>query len=395
MPLHEYQAKKLFKEYGIPVLDSQVASTSEEAIKAAQTLGGKTWAVKAQVLAGGRGKAGGIKIVSSLEEVKKAAEELIGKNLITPQTGEKGERIYKVLVEKGSSIAKEFYLSLLVDRSLGRVIFMASSEGGMDIEEVAEKTPEKIFKESVNPAIGVQPCQAWSLGRALDFLEKDKISKLFVILTNLYKLFTERDFNLLEINPLILDAQGEFVALDGKVALDENAFYRQKELVHSLEKPSLDKGEVLAKSYNLAYIKLDGSIGCMVNGAGLAMATMDIINLHGGSPANFLDVGGGAEEEKVIKAFEIILQASGIKAILVNIFGGIMHCDVIASGLIKAVEKMDLHLPVVVRLEGTRSQEGLELLKKSSLHLIPAKSLDEAALKVVNLARGNSNVHID
>lgn len=389
MSLHEYQTKKLFKEYGIPVLDSQVASTPEEAINAAQELGGKTWAVKAQVLAGGRGKAGGIKIVSELEEVKKAAAELLGKTLVTAQTGKEGETIHKVLVEKGSVIAKEFYLSLLVDRSQAKVIFMASSEGGMDIEEVAEKTPEKIFKESVNPALGVQPSQAWSLGKALGFSERDKIFKLFTILTNLYKLFIERDLNLLEINPLILDSQGELIALDGKAALDENAFYRQKDLVSSLDRPHLDKGEALAKSCNLAYIKLDGSIGCMVNGAGLAMATMDIIHFHGGMPANFLDVGGGAEEEKVIKAFEIILQASGIKAILVNIFGGIMHCDVIASGLIKAVQKMDLHVPVVVRLEGTRSKEGLKLLETSSLQLIPAKSLNEAALKAVNLAKGN------
>ena len=393
MSLHEYQAKKLFKEYGIPVLDSQAVSTPEEAVSAAQKLGGRTWAVKAQVLAGGRGKAGGIKIVSEPEQVKKAAEELLGKTLVTLQTGETGEKIHKVLIEKGSVITKEFYLSLLVDRSLGRVIFMASFEGGMDIEEVAEKTPEKIFKESVNPTLGVQPCQAWSLGKTLGFSEKDKISKLFMILTNLYRLFMEKDLNLLEINPLILDSQGELIALDGKAALDENAFFRQQSLVSSLDQPSLDKGEALAKSYNLAYIKLDGSIGCMVNGAGLAMATMDIIHFHGGSPANFLDVGGGAEEEKVVKAFEIILQASGIKAILINIFGGIMHCDVIASGLIKAVEKMDLNLPVVVRLEGTRSREGLKLLETSSLQLIPAKSLNEAALKVVNLAKGNSDVH--
>ena len=386
MSLQEYQAKALFKEYGIPVLASRIASTSQEALNAAQTLGGNVWAVKAQVLAGGRGKAGGIKIVSDLEGVETAAKELLGKSLITPQTGKEGERVHKVLVEKGSSIAREFYLSLLVDTSLGRVIFMASSDGGMDIEEVAEKTPERIYKDSINPSIGVQPSQAWLLGKAFGFEEKDKISKLFPILTGLYKLFTEKDMSLLEINPLILDTHGNFVALDGKASLDENASYRQKALVSSLEQVSLDKGEALAKSCNLAYIKLEGSIGCMVNGAGLAMATMDIINFHGGQPANFLDVGGGAEEDKVVKAFEIIMQASEVKVILVNIFGGIMHCDVIASGLIKAVKKMALSLPVVVRLEGTRSREGLKLLSDSSLQLIPAKSLDEAALKAVKLA---------
>lgn len=387
MALHEYQTKALLKEYGIPVPPSQTATTAEEAYKAALTLNGNIWAVKAQVLAGGRGKAGGIKIVFKPEEVKKAAEELLGKTLITKQTGKKGEKIQKVLVEKGSSIEKEFYLSLLVDTSSNRVIFMVSPDGGMDIEEVAEKTSERIYKESINPAIGVQSSHAWSIGKALGFQEKDKISKLFTILTGLYKLFTEKDMNLLEINPLILNSQGELIALDGKAALDENAFYRQKELVSSLEQGPLDKGEALAKSCNLAYIKLEGSIGCMVNGAGLAMATMDIINFHGGQPANFLDVGGGAEEDKVIKAFEIIMQASGIKVILVNIFGGIMHCDVIASGLIKAVKKMKLNLPVVVRLEGTHSKEGLQILADSSLQLIPAKSLDEAALKAVKLSK--------
>ena len=387
MALHEYQTKALLKEYGVPVLPSQTATTAEEAYKAALALSGTIWAVKAQVLAGGRGKAGGIEIVSNPEDVKKAATELLGKTLVTKQTGGRGEKIQKILVEKGSSIEKEFYLSLLVDTSSDRVIFMVSPDGGMDIEEVAEKTPERIYKESVNPAIGVQSYQAWSLGKALGFQEKDKISKLFPILTSLYKLFIEKDMNLLEINPLILNSKGDFVALDGKAALDENAFYRQKKLVNSLDQGPLDKGEALAKSCNLAYIKLEGSIGCMVNGAGLAMATMDIINFHGGQPANFLDVGGGAEEDKVIKAFEIIMQASGIKVILVNIFGGIMHCDVIASGLIKAVKKMNLNLPVVVRLEGTRSKEGVQMLKDSSLQLIPANSLDEAALKAVKLAK--------
>lgn len=387
MALHEYQTKALLKEYGVPVPPSQTVITAEEAYKAALALSGNVWAVKAQVLAGGRGKAGGIKIVSTPEDVKKAATELLGKTLVTKQTGQRGEKIQKILIEQGSSIEKEFYLSLLVDTSSDRVIFMASPDGGMDIEEVAEKTPERIYKESVHPAIGVQSYQAWSLGRAMGFQEKDKVSKLFNILTGLYKLFIEKDMNLLEINPLILNSKGDFIALDGKATLDENAFYRQKELVGSLDPGPLDKGEALAKSCNLAYIKLEGSIGCMVNGAGLAMATMDIINFHGGQPANFLDVGGGAEEDKVIKAFEIIMQASGIKVILVNIFGGIMHCDVIASGLIKAVKKMNLNLPVVVRLEGTRSKEGVQMLRESSLQLIPANSLDEAALKAVKLAK--------
>lgn len=387
MQLQEYQTKALFKEYGLPVLDSQVASTVEKCVQAARELGGSSWAVKAQVLAGGRGKAGGIKIVSELKGVETAARELLGKYLVTPQTDEKGEKISKILVEKGSAITKEFYLSLLVDTASGRVIFMASPDGGMDIEAVAEKTPERIYKSSVNPALGVQAFHSWCLSAALGFKDKVQVSRFNDLLQRLYRLFVEKDMSLIEINPLILNEHSEFVALDGKASLDENASYRQKSLVSLLESRPLDKGEALAKACHLAYIKLDGSIGCMVNGAGLAMATMDIINFHGGQPANFLDVGGGAEEEKVIKAFEIIMQSSGIKVILVNIFGGIMHCDVIASGLIKAVQRMQLDLPVVVRLEGTRSQEGRQLLKDSSLQLIPAEGLNEAALKAVALSK--------
>ena len=386
--LHEYQTKALFKERAVPVLPSALAHSPEEARRAAESLGGAVWAVKAQVLAGGRGKAGGVKIVSSLAEAQAAAAELLGKTLVTAQTGPAGETVRKVLVEKGASIDKEFYLSLLTETSQGRPVFIASGEGGTDIEELAQSAPDKIHKIAFSPSFGPQSFHAWAVAAAFGIRDKNQIRSLHSLLKNLYRLWTEKDLSLIEINPLILTDKGEFSALDGKASADENSAFRQKALFESMDSAGADEGELSAKANNLAYIKLDGSIACMVNGAGLAMATMDIIHLHGGAPANFLDVGGGAEEAKVVKAFEIIMRADGVKAILVNIFGGIMHCDVIASGLIKAVNKLQLKASVVVRLAGTRAEEGRRLLSESGLRLFPAQNLDEAALKAVELASG-------
>ena len=384
--LHEYQTKALFKERGVPVPPSAIALSPKEARAAAERLGGAVWAVKAQVLAGGRGKAGGVKIVSSPEEAESAAAELLGKTLVTAQTGPAGEKVRKVLVEKGAAIDKEFYLSLLTETSQGRPIFIASSEGGTDIEEIAQTAPDKIHKIPFSPSFGPQGFHAWAAASAFGIRDKDQIRSLHSLLKNLYRLFEEKDLSLIEINPLILTDKGGFSALDGKASADENSFFRQKALFESMDGAGADEGEAEAKANNLSYIKLDGSIACMVNGAGLAMATMDIIHLRGGAPANFLDVGGSAEEEKVVKAFEIIMRAEGVKVILVNIFGGIMHCDVIASGLIKAVNKLRLKAPVAVRLAGTRAEEGRRLLSQSGLKLFPAKTLDEAALKAVELA---------
>ncbi len=387
MNLQEYQAKSFFKSYNIPVLKSQVAETSKEAKKAAQQLGGDLWVVKAQVLAGGRGKGGGIKQVKSLEEVEQVADSLLGKNLVTPQTTKEGELVKKVLIETACSIEKEYYLSLLINPQDSRVAFIVSPEGGMDIEEVSAKHPEKILTEKVHPFFGFQSYQAWSIGEFLGFSKKEEISQIFTICQGLYNLFMEKDATLLEINPLVKDTKGQLIALDGKMSLDENALYRHKDLENIFSLQEKKESEEKASEYGLSFIELDGDIGCMVNGAGLAMATMDIIKIYGGNPANFLDVGGGADETKVKKAFEIILQSKEVKSILVNIFGGIMRCDVIASGLIKAVKEVGLKVPVVIRLEGTKSKEGLKLLEAAKLDLITAKSLDEAAEKVVEISK--------
>ena len=390
MQVQEYQAKQLFKQYSVPVLDSCVVKTAEEAREAIRKLGGSLWAVKAQILAGGRGKAGGVKIAKSPEEVLSAVQELLGKHLITHQTGSKGELVRKVLIEKGCSIEREYYLSLLVDPEVSQTIFMVSEAGGMDIEETARTTPEKIYKIPVHPLFGFQSYQVWPVVRALNIVKKEEVAKLTTLLQQLYRLFMEKDGSLLEINPLVKDSRGEFIALDGKMSFDENALYRQSDLkALAEEEPKPDYEREAAKN-GLALIKLEGNIGCMVNGAGLAMATMDMIKLHGGSPANFLDVGGGAEKEKVAKAFEIILSFSQVKAVLVNIFGGIMKCDIISAGLIQAVRQVKLQVPVVIRLEGTRSKEGLKLLQESKLNLISTESLNEAARKVVEVAGGHS-----
>lgn len=390
MRIQEYQAKQFFKQYSIPVLDSCVVESPEEVKAAIKKLGGSLWAVKAQVLAGGRGKAGGVKIVKSSEEAEVATRELLGKRLVTHQTDSEGELVRKILIEKGCEIEKEYYLSLLVDPEVSRTVFMVSAAGGMDIEETAQTTPEKIYKTSIHPFVGFQSYQIWDLAKALDISKKEELSQLTSIFQKLYQLFVEKDGSLLEINPLIKTTQREFIALDGKMSFDENALYRHsylKALAQTEPKPDY---EMEATKYGLALIKLEGNIGCMVNGAGLAMATMDMIKLHGGSPANFLDVGGGAEKGKVAKAFEIILSFPQVQAVLVNIFGGIMKCDIIASGLIQAVKQVGLKVPVVVRLEGTRSTEGLKLLRESGLNLIPSDSLDGAARKVVEVAGGHS-----
>ncbi|MDE0092571.1 MAG: ADP-forming succinate--CoA ligase subunit beta, partial [Oligoflexia bacterium] len=336
---------------------------------------------------GGRGKAGGIKIVRSPEEVKRLTENLLGSYLVTAQTSQKGELVSQVLIEKACQIEKEYYLAVLLDPSSSQVIFMASPEGGMDIEEVGEKTPEKILKLKINPHFGFELWQAWELVDFLSLSGQKELKQLFTLGRNLYKLFVEKDASLLEINPLVKTTEGHLVALDGKMSFDENAFYRQEVLSNIYKEQERDESEAMALEYGLSFIKLDGEIGCMVNGAGLAMATMDIIKLYGAEPANFLDVGGGAEEDKVKKAFEIILKSKEVKSILVNIFGGIMRCDVIATALIKASQEIKIKVPIVVRLEGTNSKEAMEKLKDSSLDFVIAKDLDEAAQKAVELSK--------
>ncbi len=387
MNIAEYQSKDFFKKYSIPVLDSKTVKSPKEALQSARQLEGKLFAVKAQILAGGRGKAGGIKIVKSPEEVEQAASHLLNNYLITPQTSQKGELVSRVLVEKGCAIKKEYYLSVLLDPASSQVIFMASPEGGMDIEEVSEKFPEKILKVKIHPVFGFSSWQAWEIAEFLAFSKKEEIKQIYSLCRNLYKLFTEKDASLVEINPLVQTEEGHLIALDGKMSFDENAFYRHEDLKSIYESQERNLAEKEALSQGLSFIKLDGEIGCMVNGAGLAMATMDMIKLYGGNPANFLDVGGGAEEEKVKKAFEIILKSKEVKSILINIFGGIMRCDVIASALLKAVEDIKLNVPLVVRLEGTKSKEGMEILRKSSLNLMIADNLDSAAKKVVEVSK--------
>lgn len=387
MNIKEYQAKELFRQYGLPVLDSQLAESPEEAFSAAQKLGGRTFAVKAQILAGGRGKGGGIKIVHSPEEARRSASALLQSRLITPQTSKKGELVSQVLIEKACDIKKEFYLAVLIDPSLSQLALMASAEGGADIEELSEKAPEKILKMKISPGAGFSFWHAWELGGFLGFSKKEEIKKIFSIGKSLCRLFIEKDASLAEINPLAQTAQGDLIALDGKMSFDESALSRQPDLKLIYERQEREESEAIALRNGLSFIKLDGEIGCMVNGAGLAMATMDIIKLYGGRPANFLDVGGGAEEEKVKKAFEIILKSKEVKSVLVNIFGGIMRCDVIASALIKAAQEINISAPLVIRLEGTRSKEGMEKLRRSSLDLTVAEDLEAAAKKAVQLAK--------
>ncbi len=386
MNLHEYQAKTLFAEYGVPVPEGSVADTPEQAMAVARKLEGALWVVKAQVHAGGRGKGGGVKLARSAEEVGEYAKAMLGTRLVTPQTDADGQPVSQVLVEAGQDIARELYLSVLLDRDRERVIFMASAAGGMDIEEVAAKTPEQIHTVAVHPASGFQAFHARRLGFGMG-LDKAQVKQLHGIAEGLYRFYTECDASLVEINPLIVTGSGDLLALDAKVNLDDNALYRQQRLADMRDASQEDAAEREAGEHDLNYVTLDGDIGCMVNGAGLAMATMDVIKLHGGRPANFLDVGGGTTAERVTAAFKLILSDQDVKAILVNIFGGIVRCDLIAEGIIAAAREVDLHLPVVVRLQGTNVDKGREMLEQSGLALIAAEDLDDAAEKAIAAAR--------
>jgi succinyl-CoA synthetase beta subunit len=382
MNLHEYQSKELFAEYDIPVPRGIPAHTPDDAAKAAREIGGSVWVVKAQVHAGGRGKAGGVKLVDSPEAANEAAQAMLGSTIVTHQTGPEGLPVNTVLVEAGSRIARELYLSLLVDRAQERVVFMASAAGGMDIEEVAATEPEKIFTVAVHPAAGLQPYQARQLGFGLG-LDKAQLKTFGKIVSALFRLFEERDASLVEINPLIVTEEGEVIALDGKINIEDNALFRQSRMMKWRDPSQEDEKENEASAHGLNYVSLDGDIACMVNGAGLAMATMDLIKLEGGEPANFLDVGGGATAERVAEAFKIILSNENVKAILVNIFGGIVRCDLIAEGVITAVKEVGVKVPVVVRLEGTNVDKGRALLAESGLDIIAADDLTDAARKAV------------
>ncbi len=386
MNLHEYQAKALLAKHGIQVPNGRVATSVSEVMSAAQSLGGGAWVIKAQIHAGGRGKAGGVKLVRSREELEKVAKALLGTRLVTHQTGANGQPVEKVYVETPSDIAREIYLACLLDRALERVIFIASAEGGMDIEEVAATHPEKILKTAIEPSVGLQPYQCREIGFALGFDDK-QVAQLTRLMTSLYEVYTACDLALLEINPLVVTKAGDLLVLDAKVQVDDNALYREKDLAALRDSSQDDPKEVRAREHDLNYVALDGNIGCMVNGAGLAMATMDLIKLHGGQPANFLDVGGGATAERVAEAFKIILSDPKVKAILVNIFGGIVRCDLIAEGIIKAVKEVKVAVPVVVRLEGTNVEKGREMLKTSGLKVAAADSLTEAAKQVVVAAK--------
>lgn len=382
MNLHEYQAKAVFRQYGMPVPVGKVATTPAQAEAAAAALSTPRMVVKAQVHAGGRGKAGGVKLVSNPSEAADVAAGLLGRNLVTYQTDKNGQPINTVLVEETCNIARELYLGAVLDRSSRRVVIMASTEGGMEIEKVAVETPEKILRTAIDPLVGLMPYQGRELAFGLG-LTGDQIRQFTNLLIGLGKLFKERDLSLVEINPLVVTLEGNLLCLDGKVNVDGNALYRQPELLAMRDKSQEDAREIEASEWDLNYVALEGNIGCMVNGAGLAMATMDIIKLSGGQPANFLDVGGTATAERVAAAFKIILSDSNVKGILVNIFGGIVRCDLIAEGIIKAVQEVNINVPVVVRLEGNNAEKGLELLDKSGLAVITANDLGDAARKVV------------
>lgn len=394
MNIHEYQAKQLLKKFSVRVPEGRLveegADFATRAELAAQELakerGNSVWVVKAQIHAGGRGKAGGVKVCKDVASVKAAAQDIMGKILVTPQTGAQGKKVHKIWIEEGSQIARELYLGIVIDRAVSQVVMMASTEGGMEIEEVAAKHPEKIFKVAIDPTTGYMPFHGRKLAKALG-LTAEQTKEAVSFFGGIYRCFMEEDCSLVEINPLIVTTQGNLVALDAKFNFDDNALYRHPEVVAMRDLLEENAQDVEASKYELAYIALDGNIGCLVNGAGLAMATMDIIKLHGGEPANFLDVGGGASKEKVTQAFKIILKDPKVKAILVNIFGGIMKCDVIAEGVIAAAKEVSLSVPLVVRLEGTNVQLGKEILAKSGLKIIPADGLTDAAQKVVSAAR--------
>ena len=382
MNLHEYQAKQVFALYGMPVPNNQVVTSVDAVSDALAKLSGDRWVVKAQVHAGGRGKAGGVKLLDSVDEVSKTVGEMLGTHLVTYQTNEQGQPVNQVLIEEISNIKRELYLGAVIDRASQRVVIMASTEGGMEIEKVAAETPDKILKTTINPLTGLQPFQARELAFGLG-LEGDLIKQFAGLLTGFAKMFVEKDLSLVEINPLVVTEEGQLICLDGKINIDDNALYRQKEVLAMRDESQEDERENRAKEWDLNYISLDGDIGCMVNGAGLAMATMDLIKLCGGEPANFLDVGGGATRERVSEAFKIILSDSNVKGILVNIFGGIVRCDLIAEGIIGAVEEVHVNVPVVVRLEGNNAERGSQLLSESNVNIIAANDLTDAAEKIV------------
>ena len=386
MNIHEYQAKGLLAKYGVAVPRGGVAYTVEQAESTAKDLGGSVWVVKAQIHAGGRGKGGGVKLVKSIAEVRQAADQILGMTLITPQTGPAGKLVKRIYIEEGCDIARELYLGMLVDRGAGCITVMASTEGGMEIEEVAEHSPEKIIKIAIDPAIGLQPFHARQVAFGLG-LEGKQVSAAVKLLLGVYRGFLDTDAGMIEINPLVVTVDGAVMALDAKMNFDDNALFRHKEIAEMRDESEEDASELEASRHELNYIKLDGTIGCMVNGAGLAMATMDIINLYGGEPANFLDVGGGADKERVTTAFKIILSDDNVEGILVNIFGGIMRCDVIAEGVVAAVREVNLDVPLVVRLEGTNVELGKKIMAESGLAILSAENLADAAEKVVKAVR--------
>ena len=381
MNIHEYQAKELLKGYNVPTVPGFLALSPDEAISAAEKIGGDVWVVKAQIHAGGRGKGGGVKVVKSLDEVKSVSDEILGMNLVTHQTGPEGQKVRKVYIEKGTNIVDELYLSIVVDRTNSRVNFIASTEGGMDIEEVAAETPEKIITVDINPSSGLDEKDIISISKALG-LEESLYTKSADLLKNLYSAFTKTDMSLLEINPLVLTSENDLICLDAKVNFDGNALFRHPDIEELRDPDEEDPSELAANKIGLTYIKLDGNIGCLVNGAGLAMATMDIIKLYGEEPANFLDVGGSATKDKVTEAFKIILSDKNVKGILVNIFGGIMRCDVVAEGVLDAAREINISVPLVVRLEGTNVEEGKRIIEESDLEVISGSELDDAAQKI-------------
>ena len=382
MNLHEYQAKQVFASYGMPVPNNQVVESTAAVSAALEQLAGDRWVVKAQVHAGGRGKAGGVKLLDSAAAVTQAVDDMLGSSLVTYQTNAQGQPINQVLIEEISNISRELYLGAVIDRASQRVVIMASTEGGMEIEKVAAQTPEKILKTTLNPLTGLQPYQSRELAFGLG-LEGDQIKQFVRLLDGFAKMFVEKDLSLVEINPLVVTDEGRLICLDGKINIDDNALYRQREILAMRDESQEDERENRAKEWDLNYISLDGDIGCMVNGAGLAMATMDLIKLCGGEPANFLDVGGGATKERVSEAFKIILSDSNVKGVLVNIFGGIVRCDLIAEGIIGAVEEVHVNVPVVVRLEGNNAERGSRLLSESDVNIIAASGLTDAAEKIV------------
>lgn len=388
MNIHEYQAKEIFRKYNVPTPRGGVAFSPKEARKVAEELGGNLWVVKAQIHAGGRGKAGGVKLARSLEEVEKIASEMLGMALVTHQTGPEGKLVQKVYVEEGADIKDEFYLGMVLDRALEMPVMMASTEGGMEIEEVAEKTPEKIIKVAIDPTIGFQPFHARKLAFGLGLSKEDQ-KEFIKFASALYKVYMDNDAEMIEINPLIKTGDGKFLALDAKMGFDDNALYRHPDIAEMRDLSEEEPTEIEAKKYGLSYVKLDGNVGCMVNGAGLAMATMDIIKHEGGEPANFLDVGGGANPDTVAKGFEIILSDKNVKSIFVNIFGGIVRCDRIANGILQATQKVEVNVPVVVRLDGTNAKEAAEILRNANIkNIISATDLKDGAIKAVKAAKG-------